>query len=329
MTQKITTICLIVIASLCFDANFSCPLVKHSTGIPVVDIASNIMRVIQMVESKVQSLTAVKTLVSMLQQLQEMQMLYNQGVQMYTNIGNFGNRIRNFIARPGAGLDSLVAAVRRGDFIALNQQLGIGRDTSSPIYRLNDDTFGGGSFLTRQLANLNQSVDIVENYNAGHFLRNVASGASDQVADETSRLGYNPYLAGIPGYGPGSASIENRNSYGAHNTGSAGRYTQIQAASHRQNTRAAVADVQTEKLMQNYQQAMEVIMEDMRSANSDADTRAIQLKLRAASATLEMVRLRQESAASRNAAESRSTTNELLNISMDDERAYREISNLK
>ena len=157
---------------------------RASALIPTFDVANMVQNTITSIETTASSLTAVQQLMQLLKQLAQLQALYNQGTQLYDNVGSFVDRIKGFFSGSNGFLNPLTGMwneVKRGDFIDLNNQLGISNnvDPNNPIAKINANVFGP---LNWQMNNLNQTMDLLSNYNAGTFLRNVFRGAQSQAA---------------------------------------------------------------------------------------------------------------------------------------------------
>lgn len=154
---------------------------QKTNAFPCVDIAGVISETIIKIEDVFKSSKGIQSLVAMMQQLAELQSIYNNARQFASNVGNFASRLRRFNVRNLLSTDSL----RNGSFFSA---LGIKRDPSSPLYRLNTQISTDLlAPINWQMNNINASMDIVANYNAGKFLRNVASGVSDEQRKQEGR----------------------------------------------------------------------------------------------------------------------------------------------
>ncbi len=133
---------------------------------PIVDAAKNLQKTIDTIEQKVKSIKGIQQVVTLLQNLAQIQSMYKNAVAAFQNVANFVERIRSF--NPKKFFDD-IKHLRLSDG-TLFTALGIQRDPDSPIYKLNQSIFNP---LNDQLSNLNQSMDILERYDAADFLRNV------------------------------------------------------------------------------------------------------------------------------------------------------------
>jgi hypothetical protein len=138
-----------------------------------------------------QSLTLVQQTVKMLQQLAELQALYNQGVQTYNNVGNYAKKFKEMTSSD-YWKKKLQLNLDWRDIGHLNQQLGISRDKDSELYAINQDLFGSSygheGFFTALDGSLDNLERTVDDISLQHSMRNICIGAQrDMAAQDAAR----------------------------------------------------------------------------------------------------------------------------------------------